>query len=186
MSVLHSTIELSPAPAGTGPGMADWLGVDMANGSAEERFWAKVQKTDTCWLYTAGWKNQGYGMFYVDAGRHHVLAHRYSYELAKGPIPDGLEIDHRHTCPKNCVNPDHLRLATRKQQQENLAGALKTSSSGYRGVDRLPSGGWRARVQHNGRTIHVGCFRLKLLAVQAAQRKRIELFTHNDRDRGVV
>jgi hypothetical protein len=74
------------------------------------RFWRKVNKTETCWLWTAGKAYWGYGWFGV-AHRTPVLAHRYSWELANGPVPEGLELDHlcRVTA---CVNPAHLEPVT--------------------------------------------------------------------------
>lgn len=79
-----------------------------------DRFWAKVDKQDDgCWLWTAG-GNGRYGRFYF--GGVNTYAHRVSYELCVGPIPDGLVIDHlcRNTM---CVRPDHLEAVT---QKENL------------------------------------------------------------------
>lgn len=79
----------------------------------EQRFWEKVDKTETCWLWT-GTKttlvaDRGYGLFRVD-GRQ-TTAHRFAYELAKGPIPDGLELD--HLCRvRQCVRPSHLEPVT--------------------------------------------------------------------------
>ena len=77
----------------------------MTTGVAE-RFWAKVDKSGDCWLWTAGTWRGGYGQFTV---RHGVKtsAHRWAYEATAGPIPDGLVLD--HLCRvHNCVNPDHL------------------------------------------------------------------------------
>lgn len=82
------------------------------------RFWAKVEKTETCWLWKAGTGTHGYGTF-ADAGRKPVLAHRFAYEAFVGPIPDGLTIDHLCHTPL-CVNPDHLEPVT---QQENCRRA---------------------------------------------------------------
>lgn len=70
-----------------------------------ERFWAKVLKTDTCWLWTGALK-RGYGHFYLSRGKT-VAAHRFAYELIVNSVPDGLELD--HGCKvKRCVNPAHL------------------------------------------------------------------------------
>lgn len=73
------------------------------------RFWAKVTKTDTCWLWTAVTLPNGYGL--VTINKRKIYVHRWSYEATKGPIPDGLVID--HLCRvRNCVNPDHLEAVT--------------------------------------------------------------------------
>lgn len=82
--------------------------------SVEERFWAKVEKTDSCWMWTAS-VNQGtgYGQF---APKHGVQfqTHRFSYELTNGPIAAGLDI--HHTCHvRRCVNPAHLQAITRSE-----------------------------------------------------------------------
>ncbi len=73
-----------------------------------ERFWTKVEFTETCWLWTST-RDQGYGKFYD--GSRDVRAHRWAYEFCVGPIPDGLTIDHlcRVRC---CVLPDHLEVVT--------------------------------------------------------------------------
>ncbi len=74
-----------------------------------ERFWAKVDKSDDCWLWTAGKSANGYGKF--KAGPKQVSAHRYAYEQCIGPIPSGLQID--HLCRvRHCVNPVHLEPVT--------------------------------------------------------------------------
>ncbi len=80
---------------------------------AAERFWAKVEKTDGCWLWTAARQPSGYGRFGVSLGRT-VFAHRLAYEMAHGAIPDGLELD--HLCRnRGCVRPDHLEPVTHRE-----------------------------------------------------------------------
>ena len=74
--------------------------------STEQRFWLHVQKTPTCWLWTAQITSAGYGHFTGDDQRT-VRAHRYAYELIVGPIANGLTLD--HLCRNHaCVNPGHL------------------------------------------------------------------------------
>lgn len=93
-----------------------------ATKSIEERFWNKIVKSDTCWIWMGQITDDGYGCAF-DKGKE-IKAHRLSYELNVGPIPDGLEIDHTcHTCKnckggvtcrhRRCVNPDHLEPVTR-------------------------------------------------------------------------
>jgi hypothetical protein len=77
---------------------------------AAERFWAQVEITEGCWLWSAYVDPSGYGKFTAVVGVS-VYAHRWSYEFLVGPIPDGLVID--HLCRvRNCVNPDHLEPVT--------------------------------------------------------------------------
>ena len=74
------------------------------------RFWAKVNKTNDCWLWM-GKTATGYGRLKVK-GRE-IQAHRFAYELLVGSIPDGLELD--HLCRvRHCVKPTHLEPVTRR------------------------------------------------------------------------
>jgi len=132
-------------------------------------------------MWTAGKNIGGYGSF-TAFGRP-ASAHRYSYETNVGPIPDKHDID--HICHNRaCVNPDHLRATTRKQNIENQLGAMSHSRTGVRGV--TPSrtkGKWRADVAHHGFQHYLGVFDSVAEAEAAVIAKRNELFTHNDADR---
>lgn len=78
----------------------------------EKRFWEKVDKTDTCWLWIGYVSRNGYGQFTI-SGKHYY-AHRVAYELETGPIPEGLQID--HLCRvRSCVNPSHLEPVTARE-----------------------------------------------------------------------
>jgi len=147
----------------------------------EERFWAKVDKAKGCWTWTACGNADGYGRFSV--GHKMAYAHRVAYELTHGPIAASMDVD--HTCyNKSCVNPAHLRVATRKQNTENREGAQSNSRSGIRGVTwhRLANK-WQAQVKHNGKAIYLGLFDNIADAEAAVSAKRLELFTHSDMDR---
>lgn len=80
------------------------LGDDLA------RFNAKVQVTPDCWIWMAGHEKRfGYPSFVFNGQKQG--AHRFAYEYFIGPIPAGLEIDHR--CHNHgCVNPAHLQAVT--------------------------------------------------------------------------
>ena len=78
--------------------------------SVEERFWASVQKTSTCWLWT-GRKQDSYGHGRFNLNGRNLPAHRVAWQMLRGPIKDGLVLD--HLCRiTNCVNPEHLEAVT--------------------------------------------------------------------------
>lgn len=76
-----------------------------------DRFWRKVNKTEDCWLWTGGATREGYGAIWSGPGGRRLMAHRVAWELLRGPIPEGLHIDHLCRRPP-CVNPDHLEPVT--------------------------------------------------------------------------
>jgi hypothetical protein len=84
-----------------------------------DRFMEKVDKTETCWLWRAFIEPKGYGRF------RQKLAHRVSYEMHVGPIPDGLTLD--HLCRvRHCVNPAHLEPVTAAENTRRGKEATKT------------------------------------------------------------
>src|SRR5262245_5080249 len=99
--------------------------------TSAERFWAKVQKSENCWEWIGCRQKRTdgptYGLFDFD-GRLQG-AHRVSWQIVNGPIPDGLFVLHRcDNAP--CVRPDHLFIGT---QSDNILdcsrkGRLKKTS----------------------------------------------------------
>lgn len=98
------------------------------------RFWSKVDKTETCWLWTGKLDRVGYGDRTIGPGHdnaHRDFPHRIAYRLFVGPIPDGHEID--HLCRvRHCLRPDHLEVVT---HAENMArgtwATAKTCRAGH-------------------------------------------------------
>jgi HNH endonuclease len=67
---------------------------------------------DGCWQWTGVVTAAGYGSFTLDDATY--VAHRLVYTELRGPIPDGLDLDHLCNV-KTCVNPDHLEPVTRAE-----------------------------------------------------------------------
>ena len=69
--------------------------------------------TSGCWLWTGAMHRLGYGL-YMPPDRRIRRVHRHIYEILRGPIPKGLVLD--HVCRvRNCVNPEHLRAVTQRE-----------------------------------------------------------------------
>ena len=82
--------------------------------------WVSPEPNSGCWLWTGTTNPGGYGA--VGFMGRTRSAHRVSYELAKGPIPAGLDLDHKCRV-RCCVNPDHLEPVTRSENlRRGLAG----------------------------------------------------------------
>jgi hypothetical protein len=160
--------------------MRKYGSTDNPRPTFEERFWPKVDKSADCWIWTGALNDQGYGTTSIDGV--HRYSHRASFEMANGPIPEGMFIDHICHTPA-CVRPEHLRAATSKQNMENLSGAKSTSKSGIRGVHRRDYGAWQVQVTHNRRVYNGGTFPNLADAEQAAIALRNRLYTHNNVDR---
>lgn len=90
-----------------------------------DRFWAKVLKTESCWLWQAQTNNKGYGVFMyysktLRRASRQMYAHRCAWTLTKGDIPEGLRVLHRCDNPP-CCNPDHLFLGTQRDNMRDCA-----------------------------------------------------------------
>ena len=129
-------------------------------GTPEERFWRKVNKTPTCWLWTGATRN-GYGAFSVN--RKAIPAHRFAWELLVGPIPNGHVIDHdnpEYGCGNPaCVNPAHLEPVPQGINNVRKRALMVTNISGHDGVSwSATNEKWRVRVRRNGKAVHGGYF----------------------------
>lgn len=143
----------------------------------DESFSARTAEAwNGCVEWTGNLGANGYGRISVHGKR--MKAHRYAWERANGPIPEGMMID--HICwNRACVNVEHLRLATHAQNAENLKAGRAGSKSGLRGVYwSAREGKWYASAVVRGRTHYGGYFSDLDLADEAARDLRARLMTH--------
>lgn len=107
-------------------------------GGLKERLFRRVNKTETCWLWTGYTSRGGYGMIRV--GEKMRTTHRVSWEIHHGPIPIGE--GHHGTCVLHrcdnppCVNPAHLFLGTaadnnRDREQKHRGNQPKGKANGW-------------------------------------------------------
>lgn len=126
------------------------------------RFWRKVipEPNTGCWLWT-GCQSTAYGRYHV-ANMAMRPAHRVAYTALVGPIPKGLELDHR-CCTPACVNPQHLdpvtsaenvrRASLRRNPPQRVRAALeghhwnKTRAARALGINRHTMARLVARYQ---------------------------------------
>jgi hypothetical protein len=101
-----------------------------ARQSMEARFWSKVRKSDSCWGWVGPRTVYGYGAFWRDGQNRH--AHRVSFELANGSVPEGLFVLH-HCDNRSCVRPDHLYVGTHLDNMRDRNARGRTARG-----DRMP------------------------------------------------
>lgn len=119
------------------------------NPSEVTRFWSKVDKSGECWMWLGSKVGMNYGQFYLQGRTRR--AHRVAWEIAIGPIPDGLCILHICDNP-SCVNPRHMRLGTYADNNKDAAQKGRSAKGERHGSrthpDRLPRG------DRNGSRLH--------------------------------
>lgn len=109
-----------------------------------KRFYAKVRITPGCWIWTASTRRFGYGQIQFQ-GRPQA-AHRVSYIINVGSVPDGMLVLHKCDVP-GCVNPDHLFLGTGADNMNDMSRKGRGKTKDQRGVDNGNSRLDRERVK---------------------------------------
>lgn len=91
-----------------------------------DRFWSRVDKDGACWEWAGARHPQGYGVF--SAGGRSLRAHRFAFQLANGPIPEGMFVLHSCDNPP-CVNPAHLRLGSHADNMRDMSARRRHTNS---------------------------------------------------------
>jgi hypothetical protein len=98
----------------------------------QHRFWANVEKTDTCWIWRGTVQHgYGYGIFFrarPTGPRRHMQAHRLSYEFTTGHLPSTKEHVCHHCDNPLCVNPAHLFIGS---HQDNMNDCKRKHRSAW-------------------------------------------------------
>lgn len=146
-------------------GQARWSGKTRV-----EQFWDNVNKASgvfkivngelsECWVWTAGRSNKGYGYFSVNGEAKQ--AYKVAYEWEKGPVPDGLHLD--HLCRTHeCIRPDHQEPVSREEN----------SARGDTPAGRKRRGGTTCREGHEFDGVNANGART-CSACNSAMRKRL-------------
>jgi hypothetical protein len=96
-----------------------------------KRFFEKVKKTDSCWIWLAA-KNGGYGWMWDPFKRTQVRSHQWLKALVDGPCPKSRECC--HTCNvRECVNPQHIYYGTRRDNMQDL---IRDKGHNWAGVSK--------------------------------------------------
>ena len=104
----------------------------------QSRFFSKVDTTnpDGCHVWTSWTATNGYGQFHLNGTTEY--AHRVSYEISNGPIPEGMVVRHSNDCTtRGCVKPDHLSTGTHADNMRDRDEAGRTPRGESSGVSKL-------------------------------------------------
>ena len=135
------------------------------------RFWKYVRKEKSCWLWIGRLDCKGYGRFSLTRTKT-VLAHRFSYTLHVGPIPNGLCVLHHCDNPP-CVNPEHLWTGTQGDNVADRDQKGRTATPGAKltviQVKEIREQFRRGLPLHNGLAKQYGVAQATICAIKLGQ-----------------
>lgn len=120
-----------------------------------ERFWANVNRTESCWLWEGPVTSRGYGSASACNSEGNYVskqAHRLAWELLNGPVPKGMHV--LHNCPKGdnklCVNPLHLYIGNHRDNMRDAVnkGQLRPRRGSANGQSKLTEDGVKELRKH--------------------------------------
>jgi hypothetical protein len=149
------------------------LPVPLLSHELQERFWARIEKQEDCWIWRGHLNSQGYGQFHCRvAGRSGYLAHRLMYRLVHGEVPDGLYVLHRCDV-RLCVNPDHLFVGSAADNLRDMVAKGRQSgprSHCNQGHEFTPENTYSSPSNPRQRTCRI-CSNARDRAYRAAKRQ---------------
>lgn len=137
------------------------------------RFWASIDKTETCWLWTGNRDADGYGQLPLDGSpRRLVRAHRLSWQIHRGPTPRGVLVLHHCDTPP-CVNPEHLFLGNTSRNRQDCVSKGRQARGETSGLAKLTAeqvleireAGLHAPVPYTMMALHYGVSRQHIWAI---------------------
>jgi hypothetical protein len=139
--------------------------------------WVNKNGENGCWIWEGAKNNDGYGYYYLGKdclGEYKIVrAHRWSYEHHKGPIPQGLHID--HLCRnRSCVNPDHLEVVTGKENVLRGVGPTAMNAQKIHCANGHPFDEENTRIDKNNIRRCKTCEREKALRYYYRQKQKKE------------
>lgn len=136
--------------------------------SIEKQYWSKVLKTDGCWSWVGAKHRHGYGQIRVN--KKLLAAHRVSWLLHYGQIPDGMCVLHKCDNPE-CTNPEHLFIGTMKDNSRDMMAKGRGRGQFVKGVE-----GKKTYICHRGHQKEFGkdCIICKRAAGARYHKRQIE------------
>lgn len=135
-----------------------------------ENFWRNVTRGSGCWTWERYRDHDGYGRCNI-GDRRGVLAHRVAYELAFGPLPPGVEVD--HLCGnRGCVNPTHLEAVSKRENNVRRFGLTMADLPGDTCIHGHAFDDTNTYVQGGRRTCRT-CNRLAVARYAARKKGRV-------------
>jgi hypothetical protein len=139
--------------------------------SLNDRFWSKVNKTDSCWFWVGAKSTNGYGATWVNGKV--VSAHRASFFIEHGRWPKEM-LD--HLCrQKSCVNPEHLEeVSNRENITRGKTSKLRSNKySNFVGVKKKHNK-FEASIWINHKRVYLGMFNTEEEAGKAYEEKLLK------------